>query len=138
MGFKSVTEETTRVNADNVREDLQSRNNKYISQLDPFLLEDYCLAIDHTFRLEIMNNLDGKTVTYILKDALIDIDAFVENMLLPLKLKVEINGSDATLDYNISRVEAVQNSVSFENPKYYIYCDNSNEIGFRFWFLKNK
>ncbi|MEC0238204.1 hypothetical protein P4H71_28220 [Paenibacillus kribbensis] len=137
MGFKSVSEETTRVNATNVRVELQSKSNKVISQLDPFLLEDFSLAIKQEYRLQISNNLDGKATTYRLRDALINIDAFVSNMLLPLKLEVEINGNIDTLDFNISQTEP-NTSSGMENPKYYIYCDNSNEIGFRFWFLKNE
>ncbi|MCP1312137.1 hypothetical protein [Paenibacillus tyrfis] len=138
MGFKSVTEQTTKINATNVRLELQSKSNKVISQLDPFLLEDFSLAIEQAYHLEIMNNLDGKAATYRLRDALINIDALVSNALLPLKLEVEINGNIDTLDFNISRIDPNTSYGSLENPKYYIYCDNSNEIGFRFWFLKNK
>jgi hypothetical protein len=136
MGFKSITEETTQVNATNVRLELQSKSNIVISPLDPFLLEDFSLAIEQAYRLEIMNNLDGRAATYRLRDALINIDALVSNMLLPLKLEVEINGNIDTLDFNISGIEP--DAGNFENPKYYIYCDNSNEIGFRFWFKKIK
>ncbi|MGY3386786.1 hypothetical protein ACVWZB_004740 [Paenibacillus polymyxa] len=135
MGFKSVTEETTRVDAAFVRQELQSKSKNIISQLDPFLLEDFSLAIKEAYHLEILNTLDGKYTTYRLRDALINIDAFDGNMLLPLKLEVEINGNIDTLDFNISRIEP--NTSNFENPKYYIYCDNSNEVGFRFWFKKN-
>lgn len=136
MNFKSVTEESTLVNATNVRLELQSKTDSVITQLDPFFLEDFSLSIEHGYRLQIMNNLDGKAVTYKLKDALIDIDALISNMLLPLKLKVEINDTNDTLDFNISRIDADTSYGSLENPKYYIYCDNTNEIGFRFWFFK--
>jgi hypothetical protein len=57
-------------------------------------------------------------------------------MLLPLKLEVEKNGTIDKLDFNVSRIEP--DTENFENPKYYIYCDNSNKIGFRFWFKKIK
>jgi len=138
MSFKSITEETTIVNATSLRIELESKSSKVVSQLDPFLLEDFSLAIEQGYRLEIMNNRDGKSVSYRLRDALINIDALVSNMLLPLKLEVELNDNIDTLDFNISRVEADNSYGSFENPKYYIYCDNSTEIGFRFWFKKIK
>jgi hypothetical protein len=134
MVFKSVTEETTQVNVTELKVELESKSKKVISSLDPFFLEDLSLAIAQSYRLQIMNNLDGNIETYRLRDALIDIDDFFSNMLLPLKLEVEINENIETLDFNISMIDAK----SFENPKYYIYCDNSNKIGFRFWFLKNK
>jgi hypothetical protein len=137
MGFKSVKEEATRVDATHVRVELQSKSNKVISQLDPFLLEDFNLAIKQEYRLEIMSNRDGRSATYRLIDALIDIDALVSTMVLPLKLEVELDGNTNTLDFNISMTEP-NTSSGMENPKYYIYCDNSSEIGFRFWFKKNK
>lgn len=137
MSFKSVKEEQTRVEASNVRvELLQSKSDQVISHLDPFLLQDFYLAIEGKYRLEIQNNLDGETVTYSLKDALINIDAFISNMLLPLKLEVEQNGNMDTLHFNISATEANTSHGSLENPKYYIYCDNSENISFRFWFKK--
>ncbi|MFM9280913.1 hypothetical protein [Paenibacillus jiagnxiensis] len=137
MGFKSVAEETTRVDATHVRVELQSKSSEVISQLDPFLLEDFSLAIKQEYRLEIMSNRDGRFGTYRLIDALIDIDALISNMVLPLKLEVETDGNTKTLNFNISQIEPNTGS-GMENPKYYIYCDNSNEIGFRFWFKKNK
>lgn len=136
MGFKSVSEEKTLVKATEVIVELQSKSDKVISQLDPFLLEDFSLAIKQAYSLQVSNNNDGKAITYRLRDALINIDAFVSNMLLPLKLEVDVNGKIDTLDFNISRIEPNTNDI--ENPKYYIYCDNSNKIGFKFWFLKNK
>ncbi|AOZ94908.1 hypothetical protein [Paenibacillus crassostreae] len=137
MGFKSVSEEITIVNAANTKAELQSKSNKVISQLDLFLLEDFSLAIKQEYRLEIMSNRDGRAATYRLTDALIDIDALVSNMVLPLKLDVEKDGNTKILDFNISKAEP-NTSSRMENPKYYIYCDNSNEIGFTFWFKKNK
>ena len=137
MGFKSILEEDTIINATNIRIELQSKNNQVISQLDPFLLEDLSLAIQQKYHLQIMSNHDGKNDTYRLIDALIDIDALVNNMVLPLKLEVEMNGNTKILDFNISQTDYNKNS-AMENPKYYIYCDNSDEIGFRFWFIQKK
>ncbi|SDM16056.1 hypothetical protein SAMN05428961_110113 [Paenibacillus sp. OK060] len=139
MGFRSVKEQQTRIDATNVSMELQTKSNRVISQLDPFLLEDFTLAIQQEYRLEVMGNRDGRSATYRLLDALIDIDAFVNssNMVLPLKLEVELDGNTSTLDFNVSMTEPNTTS-GMENPKYYIYCDNSSEIGFRFWFKKNK
>ncbi|TVX85568.1 hypothetical protein [Paenibacillus agilis] len=137
MSFISVTEETTKISAANVKRELQTNRSTVVSQIDPFLLHDFSLAIEGNYRLQIMNNLDGKTETYRLRDALINIDTLVQNMLLPLKLEVELNGNIVTLDFNISRIDPDTSPGSHENPKYYIYCDNSNQIGFRFWFIKN-
>lgn len=135
MGFKSVAEETTRVEAAHVRAELQSKTSKVVSQLDPFLFVDFSQAIQQVYRLEIMNNLNGEVATYILRDAQINIDAFVSDMMLPLKLEVEIDGNIDILDFNISMTEP-NTSSGMENPKYYIYCDNSDKIGFTFWFKK--
>jgi hypothetical protein len=137
MNFKSVKEEQTRIEASNVRGKLlQSKSDQVISQLDPFLLQDFYLATEGEYRLEIQDNLDGETVTYSLNDALINIDALVSNMLLPLKLEVELNGNRDTLHFNISMTEANTSHGSLESPKYYIYCDDSENISFRFWFKK--
>lgn len=137
MGFKSILEKDTKINANNTRMELESQSNKVISQLDPFLLEDFSLAIEQKYHLEIMSNHDGKNDRYRLIDALIDIDALVNNMVLPLKLEVEMNGNTKILDFNISQTD-YSKSAGMENPKYYIYCDNSNKIGFRFWFIQKK
>ncbi|MCW3793800.1 hypothetical protein OM416_19595 [Paenibacillus sp. LS1] len=138
MGFKSISEETTKVEAANVTFELQSKSNEVISQLDPFLLADFSLAIEQAYRLEITDNVTGKNTTYRLRDALINLDALVSTNILPLKLEVEIDGKTDTLVFNISETDADRSYVSRENPKYYIYCDNSDKIGYKFWFLKNK
>lgn len=138
MGFTSVTEETTQANAINLKMELISKTMVQVSQIDIFLLTDLSSAIQQVYHLEILDNSNGLTETYRLKDALINIDTFASNMLLPLKLEVEINDNIETLDFNISRIDADTSSGSFDNPKYYIYCDNSNVKRFRFRFLKNK
>lgn len=138
MGFISITEESTKVYATNVRLELQSKSIDSISHIDPFLLQDLSIAIEQGYRLQIVSNRDGRGATYKLKDALINTDALDSVMMLPLKLEVEINDNIQTHDFNISRIDPDTSYGSFENPKYYIYCDNSNEIGFRFWFFKNE
>lgn len=138
MGFKSISEETTKVEASSVTFELESNSDEVISQLDPFLLADFSLAIEQAYRLEITDNVTGKQTTYRLRDALINLDDFVSTNILPLKLEVEIDGKTDTLDFNISETDADRSYVSRENPKYYIYCDNSDKIGYKFWFLKNK
>ena len=105
---------------------------------DPFFLEDLLKATNGEYKLIIR---DGPYVTaeniYNLFDVEVDVNS-LGSQTVTYKLELFDKNSDFKTEriFNISNIE--MNTLQKDDPKYYIYCDGSDEISFGFIFLRNR
>ena len=110
--------------------------NKIYSNLDIYLIGDlYDAFSKDLYYLEILDNCTGNTITYNVVNAYIDMNTLFSNFVtFKLELQnVEKKQTEIRI-FEIFEVEPNRDTISIENPKYYIYCSNENKIHFRFWF----